>query len=1064
MPHIRSSASICNTAMLMLAGTCLLTLGHLQAATVRFLQISVDDNTGAAIGAVNSDTFQETAETYSTVTAPVLSGSYRFTRWTNSSYPAEAYRDAWGRSINPTSFVLLEATTCTAHYLPTTLDSDSDGVPDWFEIEYFGDLDETAASDPDGDSITLQAEYNGGTHPLYGNASQDGGIAYADSGMVTVNLGGFSRYTLRSEPAGTVNETAIVETGTMITTPDLSGNSSFGYWALDGVAQRDAWGRSLTQFSFTVGEDDREAVAYLFVGDSDGDGVADAFEQKYHGTLANGANYDGDGDGITLLAEANGGTNPLYANETQAGGVSWADSAMITVNLAGFSRYSLSSNPAGTVDESAAVPDGTMITTPNMTASTFGYWTLDGTAQRDEWGAAVRQLTFIVDGTDRSAVAHFFDGDSDADGINDGFENYYFGTLANNASSDTDGDGQTLLQEFTTGSNPLFANNHQDGGVSWADSGMVLVNLQFFEQLGRLLVNGILQDFFSPDPNTVTGIQAGTWASTAASDWDNDGDFDLFIAHESGLRVFRNIGSANNPNFEEITTGFSSLEAFVTGITRPKIAGGDWNGDGFGDLVVGGNTGTLRLIASDGNFSADGNGPELTFSSTRTSPALGDMNGDGLDDLLVLLDDGTVTLFINNGTATPFSGSGTINSLGVAAQDGLSITTGDLDQDGIIDVLLSDTDGRIWEFHHDGSGNFNLLSKVWGGSYAGYASGLSITAVDIDDDGDLDVIGGLANGGIHALRDPSVGRPTGLIAAPGANSIQLDWDANRQSRIRGYHVYRGTASEGPWSELAGDYVPLPSYLDDNLDPSVPSYYYYVTGLSYFFLPGNSEPRILESLPSDLAITAAGKVVLSVRPAIGKPGKRIKLSLSIENAVGVSGTGMQLRIAYDPTKLMPWAQASPGDDTVLSTGLSRNLIFTDNGSAASGELVIDGSGGQLEPGSGKLFTLQFEVDSSVPKGTSLDVSISSGTMNDLAGNPLTLVILSTDPPHSGDTYFLGDIDGDGGVTEADKDLLKDLIKPDSRISTAEELMAGDLNGDDKLNSKDLVLLMQLLATP
>jgi hypothetical protein len=1050
--------------MLMLAGTCLLTLGHLQAATVRFLQIAVDDNTGATIGAVNSDTFQETAAAYSTVTAPVSSGSYRFTRWTNSSYPAETYRDAWGRSQNPTSFVLLEDTTCTAHYLPTTLDSDNDGIPDWFEIEYFGDLDETAASDFDGDSITLAAEYNGGTHPLYANASQAGGIAYADSGMVTVNLGGFSRYTLRSEPAGTVNVTAVVETGTVVTTPDLSGNSGFGYWTLDGVAQRDAWGRSLPQLTFTIAEDDREAISYLFVGDSDGDGVADAFEQKYYGTLANGANYDGDGDGITLLAEANGGTNPLYANETQAGGVSWADSAMVSVNLAGFSSYTIASSPAGTVDESATVPDGTMITTPNMTAPSFGYWTLDGIVQRDEWGVALRQFTFLVDGTDRAAVAYFFNGDSDGDGVNDGFEYYYFGSLANNATSDIDGDGQSLLQEYTTGSNPLFANIHQDGGVSWADSDMVLVNLQFFEQLGKLLINGILQDFFSPDPNSVTGIQAGTWSSTAASDWDNDGDFDLFIAHESGLRVFRNIGSANNPNFQEITNGFTLLEAFITSITKPQIAGGDWNGDGFGDLVVGGSTGTLRLIPSDGSFSANESGPELTFSSTRTSPALGDMDGDGLDDLLVLLDDGTVTLFTNNGTATPFSGSGTPNFLGVAAPNGLSITTGDINQDGIRDVLLTDSDGRIWEFHHDGAGNFSLQSKVWGGSYAGYASGLSITAVDIEGDGDLDVIGGLANGGIHALRAPSIGRPTGLIAAPGADSIQLDWNADWQSRIRGYHVYRGTSSEGPWSKLTGDYVPLPSYLDNNPDPAVPSYYYHVTGLSYFSLPGSSQPSIVESLPSDIATTTAGKVVLSVRPVIGKAGKRIKLSLSIENAVGVSGTGMELRIAYDSAKLLPWTQASPDDETVLSTGLSRNLFFTDNGSSASGELVIDGSGGQLEPGSGKLFTLQFEVDSSVPNGTPLDISITSGTMNDLVGNPLMLDIVSMDPPQSGDTYFLGDIDGNGGVTEADKDLLKDLIKPDSRTSTAEEHLAGDFNGDGKLSSKDLVLLMQLLENP
>ena len=147
-------------------------------------------------------------------------------------------------------------------------------------------------------------------------------------------------------------------------------------------------------------------------------------------------------------------------------------------------------------------------------------------------------------------------------------------------------------------------------------------------------------------------------------------------------------------------------------------------------------------------------------------------------------------------------------------------------------------------------------------------------------------------------------------------------------------------------------MPLPSYLDAPVDPAVVSYYH-VTGVSYFFLPGNSTPRVVESLPSDPALTQAGKVILSVRPVRGKPGQRIKINLSIENAMGVSGSGMQLRVAYDPAKLQPWAQAHSGGETVLATGLSRNLTFTANGATANGERVITGSS-SLEPGTGKLF--------------------------------------------------------------------------------------------------------------
>ena len=479
--------------------------------------------------------------------------------------------------------------------------------------------------------------------------------------------------------------------------------------------------------------------------------------------------------------------------------------------------------------------------------------------------------------------------------------------------------------------------------------------------------------------------------------------------------------------------------------------------------MIGGNTGTLRLIASGGGFSSNGSGLDFTVASTRTSPALGDMNGDGRADLIVLLDDGTARMFLNNGTSAPFSGSGSANFLGTPATAGTSIAVGDINQDGLPDVLLADSDGRIWEFLNNGSGGFSLQSKVWGGSYPGFAAGLTLAAADLEGDGDLDLIGGLANGGILALRDPSVGRPTGLIARPGANSVQLDWDANWQSRIRGYFVYRSASLAGPWNKLLPDYVPLPSYLDSPVDPAVLNYYH-VTGVSYFFLPGNSTPRVVESLPSDPALTQAGKVLLSVRPARGNPGQRIKINLSIENAMGVSGTGMQVRVAYDPAKLQPWAQAQPGAETVLATGLSRNLVFTDNGASANGELVINGSGGSLEPGAGKLFTLQFKVAASVPKKTALGVTISGATMRDLNGNALVVEILPQDPTASDDTFVEGDLDGDGLVSNADKDLLKDLTKPKSRPPTPDELMAGDLNGDGKLDAKDLVLLVQLLNGP
>ncbi|MFN4872999.1 MAG: FG-GAP-like repeat-containing protein [Akkermansiaceae bacterium] len=1041
----------------------ILPLAFSQAAIVNFAQTSVNDVDISTISAVTSSAYLETGMIYSTLTAPAVSTTFSFTHWTNDSYDSTVYRDAWGRSLNPISFRLLEDTTCTAHYLPTTRDSDSDGVADWFEIEYYGNLDNAAASDTDSDGYSLLVERQGGHHPLYANSTLAGGVAGGVSGLVTANLAGYPSYTLTSVPSGTVDIFAIQPPGTVITSPDLSANAAFGYWTLDGVRQADAWGVGRPQLIFTMGSVNRAGVAYLFNGDSDRDGVSDAWEQYYYNSLTNDASSDTDGDGLNLLVEYQGGYQPLYANTHQAGGVSAGSSGLVTVNLAGYSRYTLTSNPVGTVNQSAVVPDGTVITTANMTQSNFGYWTLDGVQQRDAWGAALRQISFTVNGADRNAVAYLLADDSDADSINDGYEMYHYGNLDQNGSSDTDADGMTLLVESQSGSNPIYANTYQAGGVSSGRSGMVVANLQPYERLDRNLIDGTLAVFFSSNPGVVTGILAGTYSAPAATDWDGDGDQDLFIAHEEGMRVFRNIGTAFNPNFSEITTGFSSLISYVTSITKPAICGGDWNGDGKGDLVIGGQTGSLRFIASSGAFSATASGSELIITgSTRALPALGDMDADGRLDLLLLLDDGTVRLYLNNGDAMPFVGDGSDNYLGVAAPSAISIASGDIDDDGVTDVLLADDEGRIWEFLNEGGGSFNLMSKVWGGSYQGFASGLALAAIDIEGDGDLDLIGGLANGGLISLRDPSVGRPTGLVARPGANSVQLDWNPSWQSRIRGYHVYRSGAEVGPFDRLTNVITPLPSYLDSPV--AAASNYYYVTGISQFFVPGNSTPRISESLPSDFAVTSAGKVILSVRPVRGKPNNKVKINLAIENAIGVSGENMQLKVAYDPAKLLPYAQTNPGQDSVKTTGLSRNLVFTDNGTTANGELIINGTGGSMEPGAGKFFTLEFSVNANVPNGSKLGVSITSVTMFDLLENPLNVEILALEEPEAGETYTEGDVDGDGFVTVTDIELLTDLTKPKSRLPTANELMAGDLNGDGKLDVKDFVLLVQLLNEP
>jgi hypothetical protein len=53
-------------------------------------------------------------------------------------------------------------------------DSDSDGLPDWWELQYYSELTHGASFDGDGDGLTSLQEYQNGTNPLNPDTDGDG--------------------------------------------------------------------------------------------------------------------------------------------------------------------------------------------------------------------------------------------------------------------------------------------------------------------------------------------------------------------------------------------------------------------------------------------------------------------------------------------------------------------------------------------------------------------------------------------------------------------------------------------------------------------------------------------------------------------------------------------------------------------------------------------------------------------------------------------------------------------------------------------------------------------------
>lgn len=201
----------------------------------------------------------------------------------------------------------------------------------------------------------------------------------------------------------------------------------------------------------------------------------------------------------------------------------------------------------------------------------------------------------------------------------------------------------------------------------------------------------------------VVGSTAASW-----SDFDNDGDQDLFVTSEGGSlnRLYRNGGGGAFTKLSgDPVTGDGGFSA--------GCAWGDFDNDGFQDLFVANLHNAndyLYRNTSSGSFAKVSTGIVVNDAGSSVGCSWGDFDNDGWLDLFVANYEGQRNALYRNRSDGTFE---KISTGSIATDVGRSrgCAWGDYNSDGFLDLVVSN-DGGFPLFLYRNAGNSNHWLKV----------------------------------------------------------------------------------------------------------------------------------------------------------------------------------------------------------------------------------------------------------------------------------------------------------------------------------------------------------------
>ncbi len=317
---------------------------------------------------------------------------------------------------------------------------------------------------------------------------------------------------------------------------------------------------------------------------------------------------------------------------------------------------------------------------------------------------------------------------------------------------------------FSAGQNmPTFADLDGDGDedlyvtvLSGAYGNQLVNNFFYYENIG----SGFKSEFSYVTRSYLSMLDIFSNSSPELIDIDFDGDLDLFVSNQYDLSespwvgkifFFRNTGSNTSPFFEEEST--SLLDENLGQMLSPEF--GDLNGDGDIDLVVGDFNGFIKYYENTSS------GSSLSFDyieniagidlSGNSTPTLGDLDGDGDLDLLIGQLNGELIFYRNIGNNKSYNFE-LENFDDIMVDNNSSPELIDINQDGELDLILGSGNQGIHIYINEGNSSNFIFNQSFEFEIPIIGVNTKPALGFLFNSDKIDLIVGVVNGGLFHLQ------------------------------------------------------------------------------------------------------------------------------------------------------------------------------------------------------------------------------------------------------------------------------------------------------------------------